>query len=159
MKTVLLLEDEPINRSVISAILNHYGYRVLEAGTVAKAIQICAGRGGAIDLLIADVQLPDGSGAHAALEAAKHCPKMPMLFISGTPMAGWRDRDLSYFEMLPVGMVDFLPKPFVASVLVERAEMLLNGESAATAPGPLRNLSSTMRRAPRAVDYDYEDRE
>jgi DNA-binding response OmpR family regulator len=85
------------------------------------------------DLLVADVQLPDLSGTHVAVEVLKHCPKMPVLFISGTPMEGWPERDLRNFDVLAVGTVEFLPKPFQASALAARVEMLLNAESAAAA--------------------------
>lgn len=130
MKTILLLEDEPINREAIRAILQHYGYNVLEAATGAEAIGICHDHHGPIDLLIADVQLPDFSGTQVAVEVIKNCPKMPVLFISGTPMEGWPERDLENFHTLPNGMVNFLPKPFQASVLAARVETLLNAESA-----------------------------
>ena len=95
MKTILLLEDGEINRNTIRAMLQFYGYNVLEATTGAEASQICNEHHGRIDLLIIDVQLPDFSGTEVAIEVLKHCPKMPVLFISGTPMEGWRERDLN----------------------------------------------------------------
>ena len=48
-------------------------------------------------------------------------------------MEGWRAEDVSDFKRLPAARLDFLPKPFQASVLEQRVETLLKSESAATA--------------------------
>jgi two-component system cell cycle sensor histidine kinase/response regulator CckA len=129
VKTILVLDDEPSNLSAIRAVLQVYGYNVLEAAAGAEAIQICNDHDGPIDLLIADVSLPDSSGTQIALEILKHCPNMPVLFISGTPIEGWWERDLKNFQVLPLELVDVLPKPFQASVLAARVEMLLKAAS------------------------------
>src|SRR5436309_711284 len=57
-RTILLVEDEPILRAVLSQGLQADGYTVLEAGFGKDALGICQQHVGPIHLLIADVVLP-----------------------------------------------------------------------------------------------------
>src|SRR5690606_24826505 len=57
---VLLVEDHPDTRLVLTMVLKRLGCTVTAAGTVADAI--AAGERQQFDLLISDIGLPDGSG-------------------------------------------------------------------------------------------------
>jgi two-component system cell cycle sensor histidine kinase/response regulator CckA len=124
MKTVLVLEDDPSNMQVFSAFLWSVGYKVLEATTGEEAIAAGNSRVDSIDLLISDVAVPKPSGPEVAVELVKLYPSMPILFVSGTPMYAWDWEDLYNFKKLPIERVDFLEKPFRASMLLDKVTEL-----------------------------------
>jgi CheY-like chemotaxis protein len=121
----VVLEDETVARLVISGVLRGAGYEVIEAATAAEASTIAQRDDFQIDLLIADVRLPDKSGVDAALKLTALYPKLPVLFISGLPMEAWRVRDLVALQQFPEESWEFLQKPFRASVLEDLVRTLL----------------------------------
>jgi DNA-binding response OmpR family regulator len=58
---ILVVEDDADTARMMSRLLNSSGYPTMTAGSVAEARQLCDGH--RFDLLIADLTLPDGSGA------------------------------------------------------------------------------------------------
>jgi CheY-like chemotaxis protein len=126
MKTILVLEDNPSNMQIFCILLWAKGYQVLEATTGHEAIQISNNEVGSIDLLVSDLQLPDVSGTQVALQLVESRPDLPILFVSGTPMFDWTERDLRNFRHLPAGAVDFLEKPFGVSTLEKKIKDLLH---------------------------------
>jgi CheY-like chemotaxis protein len=126
MKTILVLEDNPSNMQIFCILLWAKGYQVLEATTGQEAIQISNNEVGSIDLLVSDLQLPDVSGTQVALQLVESRPDLPILFVSGTPMLDWTERDLCNFRHLPAGAVDFLEKPFGVSIFETKIKDLLH---------------------------------
>ena len=57
MPTILLVEDQPSVRLILSAGLKAHGFQVMTAGTGEKALAFCEGLEGPLDLLITDVGL------------------------------------------------------------------------------------------------------
>jgi CheY-like chemotaxis protein len=80
--TVLVVEDAPETREVLVELLELHGLRVLAAGSVEEAVG-AAGRAETIDLLLADMNLPDGSGEEVARRVTRCHPHMRCLFLSG----------------------------------------------------------------------------
>ena len=128
MQTIIVLEDDAINRQAIGAILRYVGYKVLEAARGADAISLCKNRAAPVDLLVTDINLADRSGTDVALEAVKSCPELPVLLISALPLSGWRRADLFNFKRLQSRVVAFLEKPFHASTLADTVRRLLAGD-------------------------------
>lgn len=58
---ILVVDDDVDTARMMSRLLNSSGYPTTTAGSVAEARQLCDGQ--RFDLLIADLSLPDGSGA------------------------------------------------------------------------------------------------
>lgn len=81
--TVLLVEDAPDNRDVLAEVLELHGLRVLATGSVEEALAT-AGQAGKVDLLLADLHLPDGDGGQMARLLMRHHPQMRSLFLSGS---------------------------------------------------------------------------
>lgn len=80
--TVLLVEDVPETRDVLTELLEMQGMCVVATGTAAEAI--AAGtRASSIDLLLADLHLPDGEGGQVASSLKLRHPHMRSLFLSG----------------------------------------------------------------------------
>jgi CheY-like chemotaxis protein/CBS domain-containing protein len=61
---ILVVEDHQASRLALCAFLNRRGYQTLEAATTAQALALVSMR--PIDLVISDINLPDGSG-HALM--------------------------------------------------------------------------------------------
>ncbi|WP_294254287.1 response regulator transcription factor [uncultured Sphingomonas sp.] len=117
MTQILLLEDDSGTADEIRLELTAAGHGVLHRATLAAAAE--AARGGGIDLLIVDRQLPDGEGLDliAALRADGF--RTPALVLSALGSLDDRVRGLR------AGGDDYLPKPFALVELLARVEALL----------------------------------
>ncbi|MFO1475878.1 MAG: response regulator [Verrucomicrobiota bacterium] len=83
-ETILVVEDEAPVRELVSKVLAAYGYKILKAETGAKALDIWKKQKGKIDLLLADLVLPDGiNGRELADKLRKSKPKLKIIFSSG----------------------------------------------------------------------------
>ena len=70
------------------------------------------------------------SGTELTVALRGVCPSVPVLLVSGTPVEGWSDNDLSQLGALAAGPVEFLMKPFTAEDVhrsLAMAEDLLRG--------------------------------
>ena len=82
MTRILVVEDEPTLRTVVSQVLERAGYLVQAVGTVREAV---ANRG-PWNLLLLDRRLPNGDG----LAVARTFPGVPVLTVSGQEDADLR---------------------------------------------------------------------
>ena len=111
--TVLLVEDEPMVRSVAERALTRHGYTVITADNGEEALDILA-KGDVIDLLISDVVMPGMDGPTMVREARKSRPELKILF-----MSGYAEEQLR--KSIDIENVNFLPKPFSVTELAEAA--------------------------------------
>jgi len=111
--TVLLVEDEPMVRSVAERALTRHGYTVITADNGEDALAIVNG-GEPIDLLISDVVMPGMDGPTMVREARKSRPELKILF-----MSGYAEEQLR--KSIDIENVNFLPKPFSVIELAEAA--------------------------------------
>jgi DNA-binding response OmpR family regulator len=81
MKHILLLEDDPGVAALLSMLLEQAGYYVSTTARVADAKQML--ERSKVDLLIADILLPDGVAFPAVDEAKRR--SIPYLLITGSP--------------------------------------------------------------------------
>jgi two-component system cell cycle sensor histidine kinase/response regulator CckA len=111
--TVLLVEDEPMVRSVAERALTRHGYTVITADNGEAALEILA-KGEPIDLLISDVVMPGMDGPTMVREARQSRPELKILF-----MSGYAEEQLR--KSIDIENVNFLPKPFSVTELAEAA--------------------------------------
>ena len=111
--TVLLVEDEPMVRTVAERALTRHGYKVITAASGEEALEVVA-RGDEIALLISDVVMPGMDGPTMVAEARKSRPDLPILF-----MSGYAEEQLR--KSIDLDKVAFLPKPFSVQELAEAA--------------------------------------
>ncbi|HET8749597.1 MAG TPA: response regulator [Sphingomicrobium sp.] len=111
--TVLLVEDEPMVRSVAERALTRHGYKVVTADNGEDALAILES-GETIDLLISDVVMPGMDGPTMVREARKSWPDLKILF-----MSGYAEEQLR--KSIDIENVNFLPKPFSVTELAEAA--------------------------------------
>jgi PAS domain S-box-containing protein len=82
-ETILLVEDEPAVRAVSRLGLQRYGYRVIEAESAARALEVWAAAAPAVDLLLTDLIMPGASGSQLAAELLARAPGLKVIYTSG----------------------------------------------------------------------------
>ncbi len=103
---VLLVEDNPVNQTVIEAMLRSLGYRVSLVGDGAQAVhQVSQQRYSAI---LMDCRLPimDGYEATRQIRRLPGCSELPIIALTANALQGDRE------ACLQSGMNDYLAKPF-----------------------------------------------
>ena len=130
MKTILILEDELPLLNLVRRMLAPYS--VLEAGAAEQAIrQFRTHR--QIDLLLADVSLPDMSGIRVALLLRAENPDLAVILASGYPRSSWNKQELADLDRLGSDSVSVIEKPFSSTILLDRVSQLIGAPSAYTA--------------------------
>lgn len=93
MKTILLVEDDPMLRHAIDRNLTEAGYVVVAAAdTMAALDEITTRR---IDVLVTDIMMPQGKphGLALARMARIHRPGFPVMFMTGYRDVVMKDDD------------------------------------------------------------------
>ncbi len=117
--TILVAEDEEALRELMHMALTQQGYQVLLAADGQEALDSWAEHGQAIDLVIADVVMPNMGGRALYDRIQEQSPTTRFLFISGYSINGIHQRFL-----LDQGL-NFLPKPFTPAQLLSRVQAAL----------------------------------
>ncbi|HAW25160.1 MAG TPA: hybrid sensor histidine kinase/response regulator, partial [Pseudomonas sp.] len=81
-ETILVVEDEPVVRSLVVEVLNDLGYETLEAGEASEALEITESQQ-RIDLMVSDVGLPGMNGRQLAEIVRQQRPGLKVLFATG----------------------------------------------------------------------------
>ena len=106
MKTILLVDDDPQLRSMLSMALTRKGYRVIEADSGATGLE--SARSHLPDLILSDIHMPGGDGS-TLLQEIRRDPELKskqVVLITGRP-------DLvTPRQGMEGGADDFLVKPF-----------------------------------------------
>jgi two-component system, cell cycle sensor histidine kinase and response regulator CckA len=118
-ETVLLVEDEPVLRSMLLRVLEERGYRVLHAPDGETALKLGEAHPGQIDLLVTDLVMPRLGGRELAERMGGKRPNMKILYISGYTDGVLNDRSRD-----GIGY-QFLQKPFLPSALAAKVREVL----------------------------------
>ena len=118
--TILLVEDDPDVRALLSTYFDRSGYHLLEAENGEDALKVSELYEGPIDLLITDVVMPVMSGPHLVHAISVERPETRVLMISGLPP------DSATLQDLTRRGVHFLQKPFRSAELLQRVREVLN---------------------------------
>ena len=140
-RLILLAEDEVMLRNFIRSLLQESGYDVLVAANGNEAVELSRAHAGAIDLLLADVEMPHLDGISAYRQISTEWPNIKVLFMSGGGIAS----RLKLTESWP-----FLPKPFDADTLCTKLKEILELQS----PPPGESLKVIL-----IVDHDGNRRD
>jgi PAS domain S-box-containing protein len=119
-ETVLVVEDEPLVRSLTVRTLARLGYRCFVAERAEHALRMVREHEVRPDLVILDVVLPGKSGAWLAEQLALDLPGLPMLF-----MSGFTDEEVMRRGLLAAGR-PFLQKPFAPGELAREVRRVLD---------------------------------
>jgi PAS domain S-box-containing protein len=119
-ETVLVVEDEPVVRGVITEMLHDQGYRVLEATDGPSGLRMLR-LNQRIDLLVTDVGLPGMNGRQLADQARETRPELKILFITG-----YAENVAIAKGFLQSGM-EMITKPFDLDNLAQRVREMVSG--------------------------------
>jgi CheY-like chemotaxis protein len=127
MPTILLVEDNEMNRDMLSRRLERKGYRVVLAADGLRGVEMAASH--APDLVLMDMSLPvlDGWEATRRLKAAPATRHLPVIALTAHAMSGDRERALQ------AGCDDYDTKPIELPRLLGKIEALLGATDGAAA--------------------------
>lgn len=115
--TILVAEDNERLRSLVAALLEREGHRVLEAADGVRMVRLLAEED--VDALILDARFGTDDGISLARELRQELPDLPIAIISG---------DSSGPEVIQraTGLTDlFIPKPFTLAELMGTVDELV----------------------------------
>ena len=104
--TVLVVDDDPLNRQLLSMSIGHLGHTVIEAGNGLEAIETLGQH--SVDVVLTDIEMPEMDGYGLLEHRAGHdrLKAIPFIVISGV------DEMASIIQCIGLGAEDYLPKPF-----------------------------------------------
>jgi signal transduction histidine kinase len=117
-ETVLIVEDDPAVRVLVSAVLSELGYAFVEAGDADSAVPILDSDQ-RIDLLISDVGLPGMNGRQLAEIGRQYRPDLKVLFITG-----YAEHAAVRGGFLDPGM-QMITKPFTFDLLTAKVREMI----------------------------------
>lgn len=121
-ETVLIVEDDPAVRVLVSAVLKELGYAFVEAGDADTAVPIIESDQ-RIDLLISDVGLPGMNGRQLAEIGRQIRPDLKVLFITG-----YAEHAAVRGGFLDPGM-QLITKPFTFELLTAKVREMIRAHS------------------------------
>lgn len=118
-KTLLVVEDEPLVRSMIEDMLLDAGFSVRPVENGARAIELVDSIGCAIHGVVTDVRLGAGpDGWTVARHIRGRCPGLPVVYVTGDSAHEWRTEGVSDSLLIQ--------KPFVSAQITSAMAHLLN---------------------------------
>ena len=120
-ETILVVEDEPSVREMITRILSSEGYTVLEAANGKQALVAFETNASPVSLVLTDVAMPEMGGEELGTRLATLSPSLRVVY-----MSGFTDEEVARRGLLHEG-VPFLQKPLMPEVLMEAIRSILDG--------------------------------
>jgi two-component system phosphate regulon response regulator PhoB len=122
-KKIVVVEDHPAVRRVLTLSLRQRGYEIVEANTGRSGIALTSEENP--DLVLVDLSLPDLSGLEVAkrIKQNPETAKIPLVALSGCT-----ERELA-LKTLESGMAAYLTKPAATQELVNVIENLTEPRS------------------------------
>ena len=121
MPRILIVDDDPMQRALISDALTGAGYESLFAADGQAALQVC--RDTPIDLVITDMVMPELNGLELLKALMEEYPELPVIAFSGTSA---NKLNLS----ARFGARAILIKPVDPEELLKEVESALEGQGA-----------------------------
>ncbi len=112
---ILVVDDEPMVRSVLAKLLQLSGHKVTQAGSGAEALSIL--ESDSFDLVFTDQGMPEMNGRHLAGQIRKTHKRIPIILLTGDTEAGVADDTISLV----------LTKPFKRKDLEAAISQLIHG--------------------------------
>jgi two-component system, OmpR family, response regulator len=122
---LLVVDDEPSIRELLTASLRFAGFEVVPAADGAQALKLAEQH--RPDLVVLDVMLPDMDGFTVTRKLRERGSQMPVLFLTA------RDETSDKVQGLTVGGDDYVTKPFSLEEVVARIRAVLRRTGALAA--------------------------
>jgi two-component system, OmpR family, response regulator len=124
---ILVVDDDPEIRKLLARYIESQGFRVLLAASCRELRDKLASN--AVDLVVLDVMLPDGSGLEVCRDLRAERSNVPIILLTALK------EDVDRIIGLEIGADDYLGKPFNPRELIARVRAVLRRRAAA-APEP-----------------------
>ena len=124
--SVLLVEDNPVNRTVVEAMLRSLGLQVSIAGDGAQAVSMASKQTFALVLMDCRLPVMDGYEATRRIREMPGLESLPIIALTANARQG--DREIC----LQAGMNDYLAKPFKRTDLQQVLQRWLTAKASAT---------------------------
>jgi len=126
-RTILVIEDDPLNRKLIQSLLTFGGYTVVEASTAEEGLT--AAQQHLPDCIVMDIRLPgmDGLQATRRLKSNPGLRSIPVIALTAFAMSGDEARAIE------AGCDAYITKPIESGSFLGAVQSLLNRSSAADA--------------------------
>ena len=126
MPKILLIEDNEMNRDMLSRRLARRGHEVLVAVDGAEGVALASAK--LPDLILMDMSLPviDGWEATRRIKSDPATSKIPVIALTAHAMSGDRE------QALAAGCDDYDTKPIELDRLIEKIAALLGGKNSAS---------------------------
>lgn len=141
---VLVVDDDPAVRKVLSKVLTSGGMAVVAAASGEEALAILTG--GQVDLVILDIMMDGMDGFEVVQEIRRRGDKTPIMILSA------RSEDYNTLYGLDIGADDYITKPFNPVLLGAKARALIRRSRTAQGTaqtvqtaGPFTYRGDTMR--------------
>lgn len=113
MKSILIVEDDKnLNKGLMLAL--KYNYRTFTADSIQGALEYVSKS----DLIILDMNLPDGDGLDLIEQVRKH-NDLPIIVLSA------RNMEMDIVTAIQMGADDYITKPFSLGILLAKIERIL----------------------------------
>lgn len=119
-ETVLIVEDEPIVRTMATELLKLLGYTVITASSGPEALDLSSRHEGKIDLLLTDVVMPEMSGRTLADELIHRRAGIKVIFVSG-----YSENAIVHHGVVDEG-IHFLQKPYTLMSIARKVRQVLD---------------------------------
>lgn len=121
MSKILVAEDDLALSAGLCFELDSCGYLTVAAYNCRKARQLL--ESDPFDLVILDVNLPDGNGFDLCREVKRILPELPVIFLTAN------DLEQDVLNGFDLGADDYITKPFQIEILKRRVEVALRRSS------------------------------
>jgi len=112
--SILLAEDNPVNRKLIIRLLTKAGYSVAAAGNGCEAVDLFCKEPKQFDMILMDIQMPELNGIEATGRIReKGFLNIPIIAMTANAIKGDREKCLA------AGMNDYIAKPVKREVVFE----------------------------------------
>lgn len=109
-----MIDDDELVRRLVTAILEREGWSVTSAASGREGIALL--HGGAFDLVVTDLSMPDGDGRGVLAAAAALRPPVPVVVVTGDVIAG-------------IDGARVVAKPFDPVALIEAARSVMEAKT------------------------------
>jgi two-component system, chemotaxis family, chemotaxis protein CheY len=120
MAAILVIDDDPMAREIITEMLSQNGHRAVNASDGGEGLELF--KNGAFDLVITDMIMPEVEGVETIIQLRKDNPDVKIIAISG----GGRISAYSHLSIAEkFGVMKTLTKPFAKDDLLKAVDELL----------------------------------
>jgi two-component system cell cycle response regulator len=117
LATILIIEDELMERAIYADLLREHGYKVLTAATGAQALEVLQLK--PVDVVLVDLVLPGVPGLELIERLRKTTPETPVIVVTAHPSSH------NVITALKLGAFDFIVKGFKNEVMLHSVKRAL----------------------------------